>query len=421
MFRLENPIREHSWGSYGGIHACTGAPVPTGIRAAELWMGAHPSFPSLADGVRLDERIAADAAATLPFLFKVLSAGEPLSIQAHPSLPTAREGFARENAAGIPLDAPHRTYRDGNHKPELAVALSPFTALCGFRPVDQALDLMGPALAKALLGSSHRSGSIGPVDLVERLLLPGRYHDRASAKRLQELALARAAALSHSAAIPEAGQRSGPSTRPDPLPRLVPLLARLYPLDPGVLMPFVLNALVLEPGEGIYLSAGVLHAYMEGTCLELMANSDNVIRGGLTPKHVDTAELLRVLREREAEEARTGESGVSLLLPVREGAAEVWKTPASEFELSRLTRPDGAPAGDFTPVGPEILLCTEGPIHVEVASAESLALDRGQSVFVAAACPGYRLTGSGTLWRAGLPSSAAVPAPDRASATELGA
>lgn len=431
IFRLDNPVKDHAWGSYGGISACTGAPVPVGKRAAELWMGAHPSFPSIAEGVRLDTRIAADVAAmtgaaafasgaTLPFLFKVLSAGEPLSIQAHPSRATAREGYARENASGIPLDSPLRTYRDDNHKPELAVALSPFTALCGFRPLAETLDLMGPALSGALLGALAGSRRISPVDLVERLLAPARFPDRASAERLQELALSRAESLAQAGSP----SRTDPAHKPDPAPRLVPLLARLYPLDPGVLMPFILNALVLEPGEGIYLPAGVLHAYMEGTCLELMANSDNVIRGGLTPKHVDTAELLRVLREREAEESRTGTTGMQLLHPVREGAAEIWKTPAREFELSRIRRVPsvgsaGIPPVTIVPRGPEILLCTEGSFNIEVASAESHALERGQSVFIAAACPGYRVTGAGTLWRAGEPDSAS--APDRATATEPGA
>ena len=311
-------------------------------------MGAHPRGPSaLEGGDTLADLIARDPAAALgpdvaarfgelPFLFKVLAADRPLSLQAHPSEEQARAGFAAEEAAGIPRDAPNRSFRDDNHKPELIVALEPFEALCGFKPEAQAQDLL-QRLGLADLAARQRSD--GTRDLVQHLL---RERDGDLAAR----------------AVERAGGFAD-----EPACAWAVRLAAAYPGDPGVVVALLLNHVVLAPGEGLFLGAGNLHAYLRGVGLELMANSDNVLRGGLTPKHVDVDALLDVVDFRSR--------GVDPLRPAGDGPERTYDTPAPEFRLSRIDGP-----AMLTATGPEILLCTEGTVR-----AADLELRRGASAF----------------------------------------
>jgi mannose-6-phosphate isomerase len=330
--------------------------VPDGKPQAELWLGAHPVAPSRTpSGESLAAWLAADAPTRLgarvlerfgpqlPFLFKVLAAAEPLSLQAHPSLAQAKAGFARENAAGVPLTAPHRNYRDANHKPEIICALTRFEALCGFRAVSDTVRVL-----EAFGVDASTLKSEGLRAYFEQVMT-----DRSLVAQLV------------SAPAPRGFEKEA---------ELVARLHRKYPHDVGVLGALLLNHLTLEPGEALYLGAGNLHAYLSGTGVELMANSDNVLRGGLTPKHVDVRELLSVL------EFTDGPAQV-----LRASSDGTYVTPAPDFRLQRLTTPCVVEPGL-----PSIVLCVEG------AAGE---LRRGDSVFVAAD-ERLTLSGAATLFRA---------------------
>jgi mannose-6-phosphate isomerase len=367
--RLDNPIQRYAWGSPTAIPSLLGK-APDGSPQAELWLGAHPSAPSKVGGVSLEALIAqapgrllgeasiAHFGPRLPFLLKVLAAAQPLSLQAHPSLAQARAGFADENARGVPLSAAHRNYKDPNHKPEILCALTTFHALCGFRRLDDTARLFD---ALGLDTARLRGGLRGYFEWV--MTLPA--EERVALVKQVERACATApAGWEH---------ECGWALR----------LCRAYPGDVGVVGALLLNLVTLEPGQAIYLPAGNLHAYLEGVGVELMANSDNVLRGGLTPKHVDVPELLRVL------DFTNGP--VTVLAP--QGAVAVYSTPAPDFELSRLTV---AGPVEVTRRGPELLLVTGGPVRVN-----GHALSRGQSCFLGANDSGaVRFEGDGVVFRA---------------------
>lgn len=393
VYRLENSVQEYAWGSPSAIPELLGRENPANTPQAELWMGAHPKAPSrvLTDPpVPLTELIDRDPAPILgrsaldrfgprlPFLFKVLSAARALSIQAHPNREQAREGYRREDEAAIPLDAPERNYRDENHKPELLCALGDFWGLRGFLPPQEAREnLLGlgvPALAS--LAESLESGAAGLRTLLAELL-------EMTPEEAERVVAAAAAACSG-----REGERY----------RWVERLAVQYPADVGVLSPLFLNLVHLAPGEAMYQEAGELHAYLEGTGIELMANSDNVLRGGLTAKHVDVPELLRVLTFEV--------SSPELLLPRSRGAGvAVFETPTSEFRLSRITLAGGG-SDSGVDRSIELLLCVGGggSVSWSGAAAGELELRRGDSFLVPASVPAYRLTGELDLFRADLPS-----------------
>ncbi|WNG17014.1 mannose-6-phosphate isomerase, class I [Cystobacter fuscus] len=395
MHLLDNVIQPYAWGSRTALAELLGQPAPSATTQAELWMGAHPGGPSrvgregasrtLLELIRsapereLGEAVTRRFGAELPFLFKVLAAETPLSLQTHPSLAQAREGFARENAQGIPLSAPHRNYKDANHKPELTCALTPFEALCGFRRVDETLalfDALGVAALEPLLAPLRASPDARGVSRMFEALMTFPSERRASL--VAGVVDACAAGLA----------------RPGPFHaewRQAVRLGSLYPGDPGVVAALMLNLVRLRPGEAIYLPAGNLHAYLGGVAVELMANSDNVLRGGCTPKHVDVPELLRVL------DFRCGPVDVLVARPHEEGEA-VYPTPSEEFRLSRFQLRPGAVSRPARR-GPEILLCAEGSARLSLPG-ETLALPRGASVFVSAADGAYSLEGEGLVFRA---------------------
>jgi mannose-6-phosphate isomerase len=383
---LRGAVRTYAWGSRTAIAEFTGRPSPTLHPEAELWFGAHPGDPawlqtdkgeqSLLDAVHDDPEGQLGASArnrfgdTLPFLVKVLAADEPLSLQAHPSAAQAAEGYAREDKRGIPVSAPTRNYRDRSHKPELLVALGPFEALAGFRPVARTVELM-LALAVSDLDPfvgllSDQSDADGlralfttwitapqpDLDVLVPAVLDGAIHYIRSGKKKF---------------APEA--------------KTLLELGERYPGDAGVLASLLLNRISLRPGEGIYLPAGNLHAYLHGVGVEVMANSDNVLRGGLTPKHVDVPELLRVL-----DFTPTPESALRPEI-TSDGMELVYNTPAPEFAVSVLNV-EGDQIGHEIDApahhdGPQILLCTEGSTVVH-AKTSSLTLERGAAAWVAA-------------------------------------
>jgi mannose-6-phosphate isomerase len=385
VHRLTPRVQHYDWGSATAIPSLLGVPVD-GRPWAELWFGAHPVAPStieLEGAARpLDEAIAANPASMLgharddglPFLVKVLAAGAPLSLQAHPSSEQAAAGFEREERAGVPRDAPHRTYRDANHKPELICALTPFTALYGFRAPDESAALL----------ASLEVPLLAPV--VERLASSNGKPVRDALAWLLELGPDEGAALARAVARAVAAEGSrGPDLERGWAARI----AEQHPGDPGVVTALLLNLVRLEPGEALFLPGRTLHAYLEGMGVEVMASSDNVIRGGLTTKHVDVPELLRIVQ---------AEPTPAAIVPRRrEGDELVYDTPAPEFRLSALEL-DGR-AVELETQGPEILLCTAGSAELVAAGGDRLGLGRGQAAFLAAATGPYRVIGSGTVHR----------------------
>lgn len=386
MELLQGAVRHYVWGSRTAIAELLGAPVPAPHPQAELWLGAHPADPSVLlgrDGARTsllaalqqdpERELGAGCLARwghrLPFLLKVLAADESLSLQAHPSARQAAEGFAREEALGIPLGAPERNYSDPNHKPELVCALTEFHVLAGFREAARTVELLTalnvPQLApyRELLAGQPDADGLRAL-FTTWITLPQPAIDALLPPMLDGcIDLLRA----HGPFASEC--------------RTVLQLAEAHPRDVGVLGSVLLNHIVLAPGEALYVPAGKLHAYLQGTAVEIMANSDNVLRGGLTPKHVDVPELMRVLDFSHGD------------LPVQRGRRgrsreTCYDTPAAEFALSRLDWP----AGDAGPArlagcGPQILLCTAGTADVRTDNGQILPLARGTSVWLAAADP----------------------------------
>ncbi|QLE72321.1 mannose-6-phosphate isomerase, class I [Streptomyces rectiverticillatus] len=384
MDRLVNTVRPYAWGSTTAIPALLGT-APTGEPQAELWMGAHPGAPSRVDrgGSGEDLRPLSDVIAAdpegelgaravrrfgprLPFLFKVLAAGSPLSLQVHPDLARAAAGHAAEEARGVPLDAPHRNYKDTDHKPELLCALTPFEGLCGFRAPGETAALLAALDVDSLKPYADLLHARPEADALREVLTAVLTADPGEMARTVTEAAAAAERLS---------AQEGPYR--DACTAYVSL-ARHYPGDPGVIAAMLLNHVRLQPGEALYLGAGVPHAYLDGLGVEIMANSDNVLRCGLTPKHVDVPELLRVVRFES--------TAAAVLRPEADaGGEEVYATPVEEFRLSRF---DLAPGATTTlPAGtPQILLCTSGTAVLRTADdGQELRLRQGESAFVRAA------------------------------------
>ena len=386
MDRLDNTVRDYAWGSATAIPELLGRPAPGGPQA-ELWMGAHPGAPSVVDRgngpVPLDRVIAADPAAelgaaaveqfgpTLPFLLKVLAAAVPLSIQAHPTRAEATAGYADEEQRGISVDAPDRNYRDDNHKPELVCALSEFEGLCGFRT---------PAGAAGLMASLDVPG----LDPLIDLLRTKPEAEALSGALAEALALTGEQGRATVDAVAHAVASAAPS---DPTGELAgyAFAAAQHPGDPGLVAALLLNYVRLQPGEALYLGAGVPHAYLRGTCVEIMANSDNVLRCGFTPKHVDVPELLKVVG------FRSGLPEVMRPEPDADGEL-LYPVPIDEFRLSRYElaeRPVVLPGH-----APQILFCTGGTAELACAG-QTLTLHRGQSAFLPANGSETVLTGAG--------------------------
>lgn len=379
MYRLVNPIRSYGWGSRSAIAELTGRPSPSAEPEAELWLGAHPSAPSrvinegsqrsLLDVIAaaparwLGARSLAEFGPRLPFMLKVLAVAAPLSLQAHPDRERAAAGFAAEQALGIAPDDPTRGYRDANHKPELVCALTPFTALCGLRPLDE----LDAVLGELGIPELRLPGPGGPAGLIGAVL------------RAEEPRGLVARTIDSCRSLLEQGGSFAPSYR------CALRLAERYPADPAVVVALFLNLIHLEPGQAMFVPPGRLHSYLGGVGIEIMATSDNVVRGGFTDKRVDVPDLLSVL------ELQCGPPCLLDGQPDDSGWCG-YPTPAADFDLSRAVLDNGRLTSDVA--GPQILLCVDGALRVD---REALA--RGQSAFLPAS---HRpvVTGSGTLFRA---------------------
>lgn len=396
MQRIAHAAQAYAWGSPTAIPELLGLAVGD-QPVAEAWLGAHPSAPSeVRDGgvslvevisaaptAALGEDVVARFGPTLPYLLKLIAADRPLSLQVHPHIDAAREGFEREEAAGVPLDAPHRSYRDRNHKPELVYALTRFEAVCGFRAPRRAAELLAgldAPLAKELHDVLVSQPTAAGIEAAFTALL--RPETRPGADAVQQVVDACARRLAD----------GSPSPRAD---RTVVQLAEAYPGDPGVVTSLLLNPVTLHPGDAMFVPAGGVHAYLNGLAVEIMASSDNVLRAGLTPKHVDVDELLRNVDYVAAPPIR--------IAPERfHGATRVFYAPVDDFELSVTDLLDDE-QHPLPGRGPRVLLCLDGAMTVEAASGEALRLGRGEAAFVPASDGALTVCGTGRLVQADVP------------------
>ena len=380
---LSNVPRDYAWGSREAIARLQGRPAASSPEA-ELWFGDHPGAPALVgdgSGRSLDAWIAQEGPAhglssPLPFLLKLLAAESPLSIQAHPTIAQAREGFAREERAGIPRDAPHRNYRDDNHKPEVIVAIEgDFEALAGFRPVEEIvglLDALGvgdPAIAQ--LRQGLRSDPDSAIAVFLGSVLAGEV--AASTELIAAASTTQAPAFDDDLAA-------------------LRRIESAHPGDPGVVVALLMNRVVLHEGEALFVPAGIPHAYLRGLGVEIMAASDNVLRGGLTPKHVDVSELLEVLSFRPGRipllDPRTSESGIDVFAP-----------PVGDFALLRVRRIAAADETSVPLDGPAIAVTTRGRVAVS-GRAHRIELAPGQACLISPDEHELRIGGEGEVFLA---------------------
>jgi mannose-6-phosphate isomerase len=376
---LRGAIRHYDWGGTKFIPNLINTQNPDNEPFAELWMGAHPSAPAVAqqngseqplnEAIESDprqmlgEQVAKNFQNRLPYLFKVLDVQKMLSIQAHPTKEQAEAGFQRENEAGIPLDARHRNYKDDNHKPELMVALTDFWLLHGFRPMPDIKDTIHRVPEFEALQSLVANGEIYAL---YKYIMEMPQADVDAMLQPLEARLTRSNPEKNS---PDYWAKQAFSDHPP----------KNGDYDRGVFSIYLLNLLKLKPGEAIFQAAGVPHAYLEGVNVELMANSDNVFRGGLTSKHVDVDELLKSLVFDAVDPHIINGEQIS--------ATEiVFRTPAPDFELRKIeVSPEHAhecPSAE----APHTLIVLDGEVEVNAR----LTFQRGD-IFFAPAGAAYRI------------------------------
>lgn len=386
MLKMQNQVQHYSWGSHTAMTDMYGYPNPDKQPMAELWMGAHPKASSVVtdsngNASSLYDYIAADPQGCLgetinrrfhrlPFLFKVLSAAQPLSVQVHPDKAAAETGFARENQAGIPLDSPVRNYKDDNHKPELVYALTPFKAMNAFRPLTEICSLLSevapahPGIALFIAEPSEEQLSV----LFTRLLsMSGETKDRAIGVLKSAL-----------------NSRQG-----EPWDT-IRKMTEFYPEDNGLFTPLLLNVVELKPGEAMFLYARTPHAYLEGTALEVMANSDNVLRAGLTPKHIDVAELLSNL-DFIAKPAKN-----LFMSPHTVNGCDIFPVPVDDFAFSVIKLNDQKITLDNNSAN--ILFCVKGQVVITTKTT-TLSVIEGESTFISATERKIEIDGEGIIAR----------------------
>lgn len=387
----------YNWGSKTFIPALIGLTSPASRPMAEIWMGAHLKAPSR---VRLGKRevslskliqktpeavlgkaVAERFANRLPFLFKILSVAKPLSIQAHPNQEQARQGYARENDLKIPLEAFQRNYLDENHKPEIVCALGSFWGLIGFRPFKQTVALLKRNGLNGLVKEFAPQHQDSEPEVLQRF-----FKHLISLDKKQQRELVR-----------EALQKIRLFKTPDPVRQWVLKLGWIFPDDITILAPFFLNLVHLKAGEAVYVAPGQLHAYLKGNAIELMANSDNSLRGGLTPKHIDLPELISIT------------SFVNLPSPVlrpktRKNGEKVYPTPAEEFQLSVIPVRAKQTFEGHTENRVAILICIKGFGRIRSsADRQAIPLRRGTVIIIPAAVEKYWIRGRAHIYKATVP------------------
>lgn len=422
VLRLGSVRREYAWGSPTALPELLGL-ESDGRPCAELWFGAHPTAPSpivrppgdAGAGRRevdsgtahsreqlpsdLQSAIERDPEGTLgaevlsrfgphlPFLLKLIAPARPLSIQVHPGRDRAHTGFARENAAGIPLDAHTRSYRDPNHKPELIYAVTRFDALSGFRAPRRAEELLvglDSPLARRLLSILRADSSPGGVRTAFSELLDPR--TRPGGPEIRELVAQCVARLGNGAQV-------SPSPRAD---STVALLAQRFPDDPGVAVSLLLNPVTLNPGEAMFIPVGGVHAYLSGVGVELMSNSDNVLRAGLTTKHTDIPELLDAVEYVAAPPVRIAPEVV-------DDVSRLYRAPVDDFELC-VTDLEDDRRHPLPGRGPRVVVVVRGHVRISTESGHGCeALHPGEAVFLLPADGRLEVSGPGTVVLAAVP------------------
>jgi len=386
MQKLINSVQNYAWGSKTALTDLYGVANPDNLPMAELWMGAHPKSSSKvedangqtralrevidSDKSRLLGSAVANRFGELPFLFKVLCADQPLSIQVHPNKKNSEAGFAKENAAGIPLDAAERNYKDPNHKPELVFALTPFLAMNAFREFSDIVSPLQP-VSGAHPAIAHFLQAPGADRLSELF---------AALLNMQGEEKSRALAVLKSVLEKQQGEPW----------QTIRLIGQFYPDDSGLFSPLLLNVVKLNPGEAMFLFAETPHAYLQGVALEVMANSDNVLRAGLTPKYIDIPELVANVKF-------TPKPAAELLTqPTRNGAELDFPIPVDDFAFSlHDLSADEAPLSQQSAA---IVFCVEGEAVLS-KGAERLALKAGESAFIAADESPIAVSGTGRIAR----------------------
>jgi len=394
---LKNTVQEYAWGSHTAIAELLGEKSPSERPQAEIWMGAHPKAPSMArcggewlsllelikDNPEdiLGREVAQKFNNTMPYLFKVLAAAKPLSIQAHPDKIQAINGFEKENSAGIPINFSSRNYKDDNHKPECICALSVFYALNGFRRVSEILLLMK---------------KICPHVLSNELDALRNHPDKQGLKNFFT-ALLNMEPERKKQVIDDALKNAHRFSEDNKLFKWIIKLYNEYKADMGIFSPILLNLICLKPGEAMFIPSGSLHAYLDGVGIELMANSDNVLRGGLTQKHVDVQELLSILDFKQKE--------IDILTPEKYKDSETaYLSPAMEFVLSVISVNKKAEYKSPVKRSIEIVLCTDGKaVITDTDQNVAINLVRGRSVVVPAVVQNYIINGNATLYKASVP------------------
>lgn len=365
LVRISGEEKNYPWGSKNLIQDHFG--IGTANQpVAEIWFGTHEGGQSkpLGSGQNLSDAIGSK----LSFLVKFLAADSPLSIQVHPNALQAKAGFARENAAGISLTAPERNYKDDSHKPEILIAQTEFEALCGFRPRAQLLEIF-----LAFSESEARFGELAALTATDATL------EEIFVELLEDQALAE-----RFSSTVEALETDSLAQQARAL--VVGLLTK-YPGDTGALVALSLNHVKLSPGQAIYLPAGNLHAYLSGLGLEVMAASDNVIRGGLTSKHIDKAELRQITDFTELAQP------VVAPRKLAEGLVE-YPVSASEFRVYRAQVTGSNLLADMDLPAGAVVVCASGEVAISTSLEEREVLKKGEVVFVSEAKK-FSLSGSG--------------------------
>jgi mannose-6-phosphate isomerase len=387
MHRLRNGVQNYDWGSTQAIPQFVGdrrADVPV----AEMWIGTHPLRPSTAVDADGNEKPLSDVAGDLPYMVKFLAAERPLSLQVHPSRSMAEIGFAQEEGAGVPLDAPHRVYKDRNHKPEMVYALTQFDSLIGFRPTAEILRVLSPLntpLSQRLVHDLRADpGFASIVRRVEWLLTsdiePAEVHQIIGACRtLASLGMDIKRAYATAVEV-----------------------AEHHPDDIGVVISLMLNRMTLQPGEAAYLETGVIHAHLKGLCLEVMATSDNVLRAGLTNKHIDPAGLVACLASGMARVARVTPDFVDY-------DTEVFSPSGGGFALAVTQISAAAPEGvELVRANGSVLICTGGEVSVRTEAGERLTVARGEALYLSPEDRGATVHGLGEVAQAYVPPQRAL-------------
>ncbi len=397
IYVLHNPIQNYPWGSRTILAELLRQPGPTSEPQAELWMGAHPKAPSQiqvdGDLVNLDRWICGNADAMLgsavalrfggqlPFLFKILAVATPLSVQAHPNPQQAVSGFQRENKLGIDLRSPLRNYKDNQHKPELICALTDFWMLNGFRKIDNILKLLHPLpvpeLQPLLNALEKNRTSTGLAEFFKGLLTMQHWQ--------QEQAVQTAIRFIKT------------KSWHDPIFHWMQRLYDFFPTDIGVLFPAILNLYKLAPGHATFIQSGRMHTYLQGTGIELMANSDNVLRCALTTKHKDIPELLNILHFEESSQVKIAPRAI-------QPCENIYPAPVSEFMLAKIMIQKDQAYSSRKTRSIEIMICTNGYAEIQVAgTTQKLPIFQGTSLLIPACVPQYSITGQATLYKATVP------------------